>query len=114
MIAKPNHSNISPKKFGQDIILNKPPLGIEYPFLFSLSFISLLSLIILIKSPAKKTIKPVINKVIERFLKSMTVKKYPFNKPLTRLKQKAEQAINKGIFFPLVLILNGKIIVLLK
>ena len=40
--------------------------------------------------------------------------KNPFNKPLNRLKQKAEQAINKGIFFPLVLILNGKIIVLLK
>ena len=48
MIAKPNHSNISPKKFGQDMKLNKPPLGIEYPFLFALSFISLLSLIILI------------------------------------------------------------------
>ena len=79
-----------------------------------LSFISLLSLIMLIKSPAKKTIKPVINKGVERFLNSMTVKKYPFNKPLTRLKQKAEQAISKGIFFPLVLILNGKIIVLLK
>mgnify|MGYP004154395967 CR=1 FL=1 len=60
--AKPNHSIISPKKFGHDMYLNRPFLGIVYPLsLFFLRLIRCESDQLLIIKPVINTIKPTIN-----------------------------------------------------
>lgn len=93
--------------------LNKPPLGIKYPFLIFRRLINLLSLEIFIYRPNTNNKKPVI-KNIDTECKLILLKKYPFINPFTMLKKNADKTIASGIFFPFVFILNGKIIVLLK
>ena len=61
-MAKPVHSRISPKKFGQDIYLNRPPVGMEYPFFVEcLRANSTLSDLRLMAIPKKKRNPPAIN-----------------------------------------------------
>ena len=93
--------------------LNKPPLGIKYPFLIFRRLINLLSLEIFTYSPVTNNKNPMINNIDTEF-KLILLKKYPFIDPFTMLKKNADKTITSGIFFPFVFILNGKIIVLLK
>ena len=93
--------------------LNKPPFGIKYPFLIFRRLINLLSLEIFTYSPVTNNKNPMINNIDTEF-KLILLKKYPFIDPFTILKKNADKTIASGIFFPFVLILNGKIIVLLK